>query len=189
MRDNVGEENLPDLTQEAEAERWIRSIPQSFCNTQDADLLRQVLNDYDWETKNFYRWRHYIPAADLQRLLREKTGEDFGCILDLLPVERGASGRLVKLRIVGEKQTMVVGKELEIRRVLSDTHLYSSAFVVEKAGLDERGHPLGFMLHGAGWGHGVGMCQIGAAVMSHEGYKFNEILEHYYKGADIIKLY
>ncbi len=173
---------LPDLTVEAEAERWIRSAPDSFCNTHDAQILSQVLNNYDQETTDFYRWTVRYTTAELSELVRRKSGIDFGEIVALEPVERGASGRLVRLRIVGTKRTLVVGKELEIRKWLSESHLYSSAFVVDKL-------PDGFVLTGAGWGHGVGLCQIGAAVMGAKGYKYNEILAHYFAHTQLKKLW
>ena len=179
---------LPDLTAEAEAEKWIRSAPEAFCNTSDGKVLSQVLNDYDQETTNFYRWRVALTQEEISNLLREKRKEDFGSILDLIPIERGKSGRLSKLKVVGTKKTLTIGKELEIRRSLSASHLYSSAFIVEK-GESEDGIPRSFTLIGAGWGHGVGMCQIGAAVMGEKGFTYDEILLHYYKGAAIKKMY
>ena len=179
---------MPDLTAEAEAEKWIRSAPDAFCNTSDGKVLSQVLNDYDQETTNFYRWRVELTQQEVSDLLREKRKEDFGSILDLIPIERGKSGRLSKLKVVGTKKTLTIGKELEIRRSLSPSHLYSSAFIVEK-GEAENGIPRSFTLIGAGWGHGVGMCQIGAAVMGEKGFTYDEILLHYYKGAAIKKMY
>jgi len=179
--------NLP-LTSEANAERWIRNSPPAFCNTNDKNILGKILPDFDQETADFYRWRVTIAQDDLQELLRAKLGVDFGAIHKLEAVERGASGRIVRLRIVGERETMVIGKELEIRRALSPSHLYSSAFVVESeetAG----GAPARFTLIGAGWGHGVGLCQIGAALMAERGYDFRRILEHYYRGARLYGLY
>ena len=166
---------------------WIRTTPDAFCNTEDARLLSQVLNDYDLETKDFYRWKVVYTQDELSKLLAERCEEDFGVILDLQPVERGASGRIKKLRIVGSKKQMVIGKELEIRRALSESHLYSSAFSVE---LGEKidGVPQCVTLYGAGWGHGVGLCQIGAAVMAERGYTYDEILLHYYKDAQLHKL-
>lgn len=181
MRD-AADAALPDLTVEANAERWIRSAPEAFCNTHDAQILSQVLNNYDQETTDFYRWTVRYTTAELSELVRRKSGIDFGDILALEPVERGASGRLVRLRIVGTKRTLVVGKELEIRKWLSESHLYSSAFVVDVL-------PDGFLLTGAGWGHGVGLCQIGAAVMGAKGYKYNEILAHYFVHSQIKKLW
>ncbi len=181
---------LPDLTQEAEAERWIRSAPDAFCHTTDAKILRQVLNNYDQETADFYRWRVEYAQDELASLIRRRSGTDYGGIVDLQLVARGTSGRLWQLRIVGTKRTAVIGKELEIRRTLSPTHLYSSAFVVDKAGgCTPDGLPRQFVLTGAGWGHGVGLCQIGAAVMGEQGYGYADILRHYYPGADLEKKY
>jgi SpoIID/LytB domain protein len=178
----------PDLTDEPVAGKFILDSPEAFCNTDDAGLLRQVLNDYDQESPDFYRWKLTYRQEELAILIREKSGHGFGEILDLVPVERGPSGRLIRLKIVGSKKSLVVGKELEIRRWLSPTHLYSSAFVVEKEDLRE-GIPQRFTLSGAGWGHGVGLCQIGAAVMASRGYDHTEILEHYFRGARIEKRY
>jgi stage II sporulation protein D len=177
-----------DLTNEIAAEKWIRNEPEAFCNTTDKEVLSQVLNDYDQETKDFYRWKSSYQQADLAELISRKTGRDFGAIIDLIPVERGSSGRLKKLKIVGSKLTLTIGKELEIRKTLSESHLYSSAFVVDKLNIVD-GIPGEFVLTGAGWGHGVGLCQIGAAMMSEKGYKYNEILMHYFRGAEIKKEY
>ncbi len=177
-----------DLSDEQKATDWIMNSPASFCNTQDKQLLSQVLNDYDQETADFYRWKVSYTQEELSALIRGKREEDYGDIIDLIPVERGASGRLKRLKIIGTKKTMIIGKELEIRRTLSRTHLYSSAFVVEK-GEAENGLPRTFTLYGAGWGHGVGLCQIGAAAMSREGYTYKQILEHYYNGSSIKQLY
>lgn len=188
LRDAPQQEAL-DLTVEANAVRWIRSSPESFCNTRDAKVLSQVLNNYDQETSDFYRWRVEYTQEQVQQLLTEKLGIDFGAVVDLIPVERGTSGRLSKLRIVGEKLTLVIGKELEIRRALSKSHLYSSAFVVDAFDRNEQGIPKRFALIGAGWGHGVGLCQIGAAVMGERGYSYKEILLHYYPGAIIKQIY
>lgn len=188
LRDAPQQEAL-DLTVEANADRWIRSSPESFCNTRDAKVLSQVLNNYDQETSDFYRWRVEYTQQQVQQLLTEKLGIDFGAVVDLIPMERGTSGRLSKLRIVGEKLTLVIGKELEIRRALSKSHLYSSAFVVDTFDRNEQGIPKRFALIGAGWGHGVGLCQIGAAVMGERGYSYKEILLHYYPGAIIKQIY
>lgn len=179
----------PDLSNEAEAEKWIRTSPKSFCNTTDKKILSQVLNDYDQETADFYRWHVTITQEKLKQLLAEKLKMDFGDVLDLKAVERGKSGRISKLLIVGTKMSFTIGKELEIRRALSDTHLYSSAFVVDKEEVDKNGVPQTFRLTGAGWGHGVGLCQIGAAVMGEKGYAYSEILLHYYRNAEIKKIY
>jgi len=181
---------IPDLTDEAQAEKWIRTdVPDSFCNTHDKKILSEILNDYDQETSDFYRWKVEYTQKEIKTLIEDKIKEDFGDILDLIPIERGKSGRICKLEIVGTKKTFVIGKELEIRRTLSDTHLYSSAFVVDKTDISADGIPANFIIRGAGWGHGVGLCQIGAAVMGAEGYKYNEILLHYYRGAEIKKIY
>ena len=183
------EYRLPDLTQEEEADRWIRSNPPAFCNTTDRKVLSEVLNDYDQETADFYRWKVTLTQEKLQQLLEEKLKMNFGCILDMKAVERGTSGRISKLQIIGTEKTFTIGKELEIRRALSDSHLYSSAFVVDKFDLDESQVPQRFELIGAGWGHGVGLCQIGAAVMGNEGYSYDDILLRYYQGAEIKKIY
>ena len=180
---------LPNLTNEEEAEKWIRFNPPAFCNTQDKKILSEVLNDYDQETVNFYRWKETLSEEKLQQLIADKLKMDLGAILDMKAVERGKSGRISKLQIIGTEKTFTIGKELEIRRTLSDSHLLSSAFVVDKYDKDEQGVPQRFELIGAGWGHGVGLCQIGAAVMGEQGYHYDAILLHYYQGAEIKKLY
>ena len=180
---------LPSLQDEAAADAWIRSNPPAFCNTTDKKILSQVLNDYDQETADFYRWKVTLTQEKLQQLLDEKLKMSFGDIIDLQAEERGKSGRISKLRIVGTEKTFVIGKELEIRRALSDTHLYSSAFVVDRYDINEKGVPQRFDIIGAGWGHGVGLCQIGAAVMGEEGFDYDAILLHYYQGAEIKKVY
>lgn len=180
---------LHSLQDEATADAWIRSNPPAFCNTTDKKILSQVLNDYDQETADFYRWKVTLTQEKLKQLLDEKLKMNFGDILDLQAEERGKSGRISKLRIVGTEKTFVIGKELEIRRALSDTHLYSSAFVVDRCDIDEKGVPQRFDIIGAGWGHGVGLCQIGAAVMGEEGFDYDAILLHYYQGAEIKKVY
>ncbi len=167
-----------DLNNEAEARKFILSSPQSFCNTDDKTILSQVFNDYDQETKSFFRWRVDYSQEKLSSIIFRKSGIDFGTIIDLIPLTRGLSGRITLLRIVGHRRTLDVGKELEIRRWLSDSHLYSSAFVVDR---DTEG---GFILRGAGWGHGVGLCQVGAAVMASKGYNYKQILNHYYPNAN-----
>ena len=182
LRDGKNTQDLPDLTIEENAHKWIMENPEAFCNTTDKNILSQVLNNYDQETVNFYRWKEEYTVKELSELVYKRSGVDYGEIIDLIPVERGTSGRLVKLKIVGTKKTMTIGKELEIRRTLSTSHLYSSAFVVEKT--DDK-----FILYGAGWGHGVGLCQIGAAVMGEQGYKYKEILLHYFVGASIENRY
>lgn len=183
------EHTLPNLTNEEEAEKWIRFNPPAFCNTQDKKILSEVLNDYDQETVNFYRWKETLSQEKLQQLIADKLKMDLGAILDMKAVERGKSGRICKLQIIGTEKIFTIGKELEIRRTLSDSHLLSSAFVVDKYDKDEQGVPQRFELIGAGWGHGVGLCQIGAAVMGEQGYHYDAILLHYYQGAEIKKLY
>ena len=178
--------DTPDLHDEAAARHYIMTQPDAFCNTRDQAVLSQVLNDYDLSTTHFYRWEVSYRQKELTELVGRRSGIDFGTILDLQPLERGTSGRIVRLRIVGNRRSVVVGKELEIRRWLSESHLYSSAFIVEKS---EENDETCFTLHGAGWGHGVGLCQIGAAVMSERGYRYDEILAHYYPGTTLTQLY
>ncbi len=189
LRDSENESDFPDLTIEANADKWIRESPASYCNTNDKSILTQVLNDYDQETSDFYRWKVNYSQQELRTLIEDKTKMSFGDILDLVPLERGKSGRIWRMKIVGSERSFIIGKELEIRRVLSNSHLYSSAFVVDKFDKDANGVPQRFELIGAGWGHGVGLCQIGAAVMGAKGYKYDEILLHYYRGAEIKKIY
>lgn len=182
LKDAKDSSNFPDLKIEAESIKWIKERPSAFCDTQDKQILSQVLNNYDQETTDFYRWTVSYSQDELSALVLERSGIDFGTITDMIPVERGTSGRLIKLKIVGTKKTLTIGKELEIRRILSKSHLYSSAFIVSKQ--DDK-----FTLTGAGWGHGVGLCQIGAAVMGEQGYVYDKILLHYYVDATIEKLY
>jgi stage II sporulation protein D len=177
---------LADLSEEHQARLWITTTPDNFCNTTDKNILSQVLNDYDQHTNDFYRWKVVYTAAEVSALIKNKLGLDFGIVQDIIPLQRGASGRIIKLKIVGTVKTLIIGKELEIRKALSATHLYSSAFIVDKSGSVE--NPV-FTLYGAGWGHGVGLCQIGAAVMGAKGYTYKEILTHYFRGADIIEHY
>jgi len=177
-----------DLSIEDSAKKWILELPKAFCNTTDEKILEQVLNNYDRKTKDFYRWKVEYSQEEIAKLINEKSRTNFGKILDLIPVKRGYSGRIIKLKIVGTEKTLVIGKELEIRKTLSTSHLYSSAFVVEKNNI-ENGIPQNFILRGSGWGHGVGFCQIGAAVMGEMGYRFDEILLHYFRGAEIKKIY
>ena len=159
---------------------YLVAKPDPYCNTTDKRILSQVLNNYDQETTDFYRWEVHYTTEELSALVARKSGIDFGRILDLIPMERGVSDRIIMLKVVGEKCTMTVGKELEIRKWLSESHLYSSAFDVEKTSD-------GFTLHGKGWGHGVGLCQIGAAVMGDQGIPFDEILSFYYPQAELTK--
>ncbi|MBM4160263.1 MAG: SpoIID/LytB domain-containing protein [Ignavibacteria bacterium] len=178
----------PRVSSEVDARRWILSAPQAYCNTTDGDVLRQILPSFDQETTDFFRWKVEYTREQLEELLRAKSGIDFGVLMDLVPVVRGPSGRIIRLKIVGTRRTMTVGKELEIRKWLSKSHLYSSAFVADIE-RDRSGIPVRFILHGAGWGHGVGLCQIGAAVMANNGKKAEEIVTHYFRGAQLQKLY
>jgi SpoIID/LytB domain protein len=175
-----------DLEKEESAESWILGNPDAFCNTNDKEVLSQILNDYDQETIDFFRWKVKYTAKELSGLVKLRTGTDFGLITDLVPLERGTSGRIKRLKITGTLKTLIIGKELEIRKSLSPSHLYSSCFVVEK--LTENGES-SFILHGAGWGHGVGLCQIGAAVMGSKGYSYREILLHYFMDSHLEKIY
>jgi stage II sporulation protein D len=178
----------PLISSEEAAERWVHSSPEVYCNATDGHILRQVLPSFDQETTDFYRWTVTYTQEELAALLHTRSGMDFGQIRLLEPLQRGPSGRIVRLRIVGSRRTIVVGKELEIRRWLSNSHLYSSAFVVRaEAGAD--GIPAKFTLRGAGWGHGVGFCQIGAAVMAAKGFQAENIVQHYFRGAELKKLY
>ena len=188
-RDGENETDFPDLTIEENAREWILTRPEAHCNTSDAEILSQVLNNYDQETTDFYRWNVTYSQEEISKLVKERSGMDYGNIVDLVPIARGTSGRLYKLKIVGTNKTLTIGKELEIRRTLSPSHLYSSAFVVEKGETDANGLPASFTLKGAGWGHGVGLCQIGAAVMGAKGYNYKDILLHYFVDAEIKELY
>jgi len=183
LRDSsINEGALPDLTVEENAREWILSEPKSFCNSADGNILSESLNGYDLETPDYYRWKVEYTTAQISDIFRRKSGMDIGDIVDLRPVKRGPSGRIYELEIEGTKQTVTIGKELEIRRTLSESHLFSSAFIVEKT-------QEGFILKGAGWGHGVGLCQIGAAVMAAKGYTYREILQHYYPGTTLGRFY
>ncbi len=179
---------LPPITTEEEATHWILSAPEAYCHTQDEDLLKKILPVIDRETKSFFRWTIAYPREELEEILKEKSGFDFGELQEIVPLRRGLSGRVCRLKIVGSKKVMIVGKELEIRRWLSRSHLYSSAFVVETE-YDAHGRAGRFTFHGAGWGHGVGLCQIGAAVMATRGFSAEQILKHYFRGAEIKKIY
>lgn len=185
FRDVEGNVPLPDLTTEEGAREWIESTPPSYCSTDDSKVLSQILNGYDRETNDFYRWRVEYSQEELSELVSRRSGVDFGTVEDLQPLERGASGRIIRLRIVGSRCTKIVGKELEIRRWLSESHLYSSAFVVDKIA---DGDSARFVLKGAGWGHGVGLCQIGAAMMGERGCSHEAILRHYYPGTYLEKV-
>lgn len=188
-RDGEDEMDFPDLTREDQATEWILSSPSAFCNTDDPKILSQVLNDYDQETKDFYRWTVEYTQEQISDLIKRRTGVDYGRIKDLEPIARGTSGRLYKMKIVGEKLSKTIGKELTIRYALSESALYSSAFVVGKYDYDKEGYPRKFVLRGAGWGHGVGLCQIGAAVMGAKGYGYKEILLHYFTDAEVTARY
>jgi stage II sporulation protein D len=183
-----GDTTCVDLRQEEEAEMWIRNHPHAFCNTTDHSVLKQILPGYDQSTTDFYRWKVEYSQSELSALIRKRSGIDFGDIIKLEPVQRGHSGRLIRLRITGTKRTLVVGKELEIRKWLSESHLYSSAFVIDHLDMEDQ-IPAKFQLTGAGWGHGAGLCQIGAAVMGEKGYSYREILNHYFQNAKLKKLY
>ena len=204
--ESVADALTVDLTDEKEATKWICSTPRSFCGTKNKRILSQILNNYDQETTDFYRWKVEYSQERITEIVNANMKVDVGEVVDLVPVKRGGSGRLELLKIVGTNKTITIGKELEIRRVLSETHLFSSAFVVEKMfSPNPRIHqfvsddseeptkevliPDGFILHGAGWGHGVGLCQIGAAVMGERGYSYDDILLHYYVGAQLDKKY
>ena len=186
FRDCEGSDSLPDLTTEHGARAWIENVPPSYCSTTDRTVLSQILNGYDCETNDFYRWKVVYSQDELSALVAERSGIDFGTIVDLQPVERGVSGRIVKLKIVGSKCVRTVGKELEIRRWLSNSHLYSSAFVVDK--VDDSLGNIRFVIKGAGWGHGVGLCQIGAAMMGEKGCTCEQILSFYYPGSMLEKI-
>ncbi len=173
---------------EEEAKEWIGSRPDAYCNTKDEQILKQILPSFDQETENFFRWRVEYSRPELEEILKDKAGVDFGALYDLVPLSRGPSGRIYRLQIIGSKASLTVGKELEIRRLLSRSHLLSSAFTVSIE-REPSGLPLRFVLSGAGWGHGVGLCQIGAAVMANKGFTAVEILRHYFSGASLKKLY
>jgi SpoIID/LytB domain protein len=167
---------------EEEVARWILSEPEAYCHTKDEGLLQKILIDVDRETKTFFRWKVEYTLEELEEILRKKSGLEFGTLQEITPLSRGPSGRIYRLKIVGSKRSMVVGKELEIRRWLSWSHLYSSAFIVTL-------EPGRVTFRGAGWGHGVGLCQIGAAVMASQGFPAEEILKHYFRGVEVKKIY
>lgn len=177
----------PILTEEA-ARQWIVGDAEAYCNAKDNNTLCRILPSFDQETMDFFRWKVTYTRPELEEIIREKSGLDFGNLLSLTPLERGPSGRIVRLQITGTKRTLTIGKELEIRRWLSRSHLYSSAFVVFPQS-DGSGPPVSFLLRGAGWGHGVGMCQIGAAVMALKGFTAESILKHYFRGAELQRMY
>ncbi|MEK6300980.1 MAG: SpoIID/LytB domain-containing protein [Acidobacteriota bacterium] len=177
------------LTVESNAGEWIRSKPAAFCNTDSVELLARILPGFDQETRDFYRWEVEYSNDELSKIILDRAGLDLGRLVSLEAIERGKSSRIVRLKIAGEKETVVIGKELQIRRVLSRSHLYSSAFVVEQVSDSSSNYPKRFRLIGAGWGHGVGLCQIGAAVMAECGYSYERILSHYFRGTDERTLY
>lgn len=185
---DTSEYRMP-LSMEANAEAWIVSSPPSYCGMMTPELLVRIVPAFDQETQDSYRWRIEYSQEELGEILRLRLGVVFGRVRALEPLERGQSGRIIRIRIVGEKRTVVIGKELEIRRALSPSHLYSSAFVVRAAQGNLSDYPVRFTLIGAGWGHGVGLCQIGAAVMADRGHNHEEILSHYFKGTEILELY
>ena len=161
---------------------YLVTKPCPYCHTNDRRILFQVLNSYDQETNDFYRWTVSYTMSQLSDLVRRKSGIDFGLIRDLIPMERSEAGRIIRLKIVGDRRTVTVGKELEIRKWLSESHLYSSAFDVEHTAD-------GIVLHGRGWGHGVGLCQIGAAVMGDQGIPYEDILQFYYPGTQLTRMW
>jgi stage II sporulation protein D len=182
------ETDFPPVENEEDAVAWITARPQAYCNTKDEAILRQILPSFDQETKDFFRWRVDYTQEGMSALLRNKSGIDFGEIRNLTPLQRGPSGRIFRMKVEGTKTSVIVGKELEIRRWLSQSHLYSSAFIVERI-QDSTGAVTGFVLQGAGWGHGVGLCQIGAAVMAAKGIPAEAIVSHYFRGAELKTLY
>ncbi|WP_289089717.1 SpoIID/LytB domain-containing protein [uncultured Bacteroides sp.] len=186
--DDSENKDIPDLSIEENAEKWIRTTPAAFCNTHDEKVLKQILNNYDQETTDFYRWKVKYSQKEISELIHRKTGIEFGDIKDLIPMQRGKSGRISRLKIVGTLRTVTIGKELEIRRALSESHLFSSAFVIDKTEV-AGSVPSEFTITGAGWGHGVGLCQIGAAMMGEKSYSYDKILLHYYRNAEIKKVY
>ncbi len=178
----------PTIESEEDATAWLSSHPAAYCNTSDSETLKRILPAFDLETLHFYRWRVVYDKEELQNILIKKSGIDFGELQHLIPLQRGPSGRIYKLKIIGTRKTVIVGKELEIRRWLSLSHLLSSAFVVAVEH-DPDGAIRRFIFQGGGWGHGVGLCQIGAAVMAAKGFRAEEILSHYFSGAVLQKLY
>lgn len=176
------------IVSEKDAQNWFSGKPPAYCNTADNKILSQILPSFDQETLDFYRWQVIYTRKDLEEIIHRKSGIDLGELKNLIPIERGPSGRISKLKIEGSKRAILVGKELEIRRWLSPSHLLSSAFIV-LADSATSGKVNRFILSGGGWGHGVGLCQIGAAVMAAKGFKAPEILAHYFTKASVQKLY
>ena len=204
ISDSVPESRMDLSSEEAFRNMMAEDRHDTFCGRADSEVLSSVMNSYDIGTADYYRWTEEYSRSGLSRLFRERSGIDVGEITALIPVERGTSGRIVKLKVIGTSRTVIIGKELEIRKVLSESHLKSSAFYVEYLGSDGdvlpyaevndmagKGIVAGFSsvrLVGAGWGHGVGLCQIGAAVMASEGYHYDRILSHYYPGSEIVSI-
>lgn len=191
-----GTTELYDTCWEDKSVPYLQAVPDTdpkdghvFCNTTDKAVLSQVLNSYDQETTHFYRWTVNYTQQELQQLLFKKLNRHFGQIKALTPIHRGPSGRISLLKIEGTDDYLYIGKELTIRSALSESHLYSSAFCAEPADINPEGIPQHFILHGKGWGHGVGLCQIGAAVMASEGYDYQQILQHYYPGTTLTNLW
>jgi stage II sporulation protein D len=177
------------LSGESNAEAWIKCRPAALCNTESVELLARILPGFDQETRDFFRWEVQYSNEELSQMILDRTGLDLGRVISLEALERGKSARIIRLKIVGERQTIVIGKELQIRRALSRSHLYSSAFVVEVEPQKPSKYPERLKLIGAGWGHGVGLCQIGAAVMAQRGYTHEEILSHYFGGTERRTIY
>jgi SpoIID/LytB domain protein len=181
-------EPLVPVINEQDVQQFIQSRSAAYCNIEDKNIIKRILPDFDCETKDFFRWQVDITQDELRNLLLIKTGIDFGEITQIVSLGRGPSGRLFKIKICGTREEKVIGKELEIRRILSPTHLLSAAFFVEPYGA-ATSIPQGFKIHGAGWGHGVGLCQIGAAGMAERGMSYRQILSHYFQDAQLEKLY
>lgn len=177
------------LSVEANAEQFITGAPRAYCGAATPEILERILPGLDQQTQDFYRWRVEYSRDELRDILHSRIDVDFGRIQSLEPLERGDSGRIIRLKIAGEARTLIIGKELEIRRALSRSHLYSSDFVVRTEGQDSSNYPSRFRLIGAGWGHGVGLCQIGAGVMAERRLGHAEILAHYFSGAELKTLY
>lgn len=186
--DSEDQSTVLDLRKEDDARKWITYESDSFCNVKDKTLLSKILNDYDYSTSNFYRWEIEYSQEELSNLLLERSGIDFGEIKRIIPLKRGASGRIYELQVDGTKKTFIFGKELEIRKVLSKSHLYSSAFIVDYKKI-KRDIPQVFIFKGSGWGHGVGLCQIGAASMIDKGYNHEEVLKHYFNKSELKRIY
>ena len=189
LSDNTTPNAVPDLTDATAMEQWVHERPDAFCANPPKEVLETVLNNYDLETSDFYRWHVEYSAEELADIIRTRSEMDYGSIISITPLHRGPSGRIDRLEIHGTRLRRIIGKELEIRRTLSRTHLYSSAFVITRLDYDSDGIPARWRIDGAGWGHGVGMCQIGAAVMAHKGYTYREILSHYFPGTELTVIY